>query len=206
MEGASGRRRPALDLTLSQPDRPPMRVGGEEDRPAPARGHVLPVADGCATGTLTVGGKAEKVTGEELAGPAVGHVLGGRGQAAGTGSACRLADGSDLIVYRVKDNQTSKVLRAEALLDKDGKQVVDKAPTFAAGGTWTDPATEDHLPADLEGHPSRPRPPLTVTPAFPDQSIPWSVSAAPSGGRRQRCRHHPQQRGPRRARRCTWAQ
>jgi predicted secreted hydrolase len=109
----------------------------------------------------------------------------------------QLDDGSDLIVYRIKDNQTGRVLRAEAtLLDAAGRQTVDRAPTFVGSGAWTDPATKITYPQVFTitlpstGHR------LVVRPAFPAQTIPvlgigdaiWEgvveVEGTAAGGRR----------------------
>jgi predicted secreted hydrolase len=86
----------------------------------------------------------------------------------------QLNDGSDLIVYQIRDNKTGAIRRREAtLLTRDGKQIVDRAPTFTTlGASYTDPATKITFPQTFRvtlpstGHA------LTFTPAFGGQIIP----------------------------------
>ncbi|HVK04905.1 MAG TPA: lipocalin family protein [Armatimonadaceae bacterium] len=164
----------ALDLTLAQPDRPPMLVGdvGKTGLNRPDDMFYVSLTRMAASGTLTRGEKAEKVTGVGWLDRQWGSswVVGDNGW---DWFGVQLADGSDLIVYRIKDNATGRTLRTEAtLLKPDGVQVVDRDVTFTPRGAWTDPATAIKYPAafgvklNTLGHA------LTMTPAFPDQTIP----------------------------------
>ena len=84
-----------------------------------------------------------------------------------------LSDDSDLIVYRIKDNKTGKVLRAEATLQKaDGSQSVDTAVTFASTGTWKDPTSSITFPEHFAVNLNTLGYKLIFTPAFDAQAIP----------------------------------
>ncbi len=184
-----------LALTLSQPDRPPMLVGGagKTGLGKPDDMFYLSLTRMRSQGTLTRRGKAEKVSGDGWLDRQWGTswVVGDNGW---DWFGLQLSDGSDLIVYRIKDNRSGKVLRAEAtLLDRNGRQVVDKAPTFTPSGAWTDPVSKITYPRAFRvtlpaiGHT------LTITPAFPDQTIPvlgigdaiWEGVVHVSGARRE---------------------
>lgn len=164
----------ALDLTLSQPERPAMLVGGE-GRTGLARPDdmfYVSLTRMRSEGTLTRNGKSETVRGDGWLDRQWGTswVAGDNGW---DWFGVQLSDGSDLIVYRVKDNATGKVLRAEAtLLRADGSQIVDRAPTFAATGRWTDPATGIAYPQVWTVRLPKTGHTLTMTPAFPAQTIP----------------------------------
>lgn len=165
----------SLDLTLSQSnDRPAMLVGGEGKtglrRPDDMYYVCLTRMD--TVGTLVLDGVIEKVTGVGWLDRQWGRswVVENNGW---DWFGVQLSDGSDLIVYRIRDNKTGKILRQEAtLLSQDGKQTVDRSARIRAIGTWTDPVSRNIYPAGFEislptiGHT------LSVTPAFPDQTIP----------------------------------
>ncbi len=125
-----------------------------------------------ATGTLLIDGKREKVTGTGWIDRQWGRswIVGNNGW---DWFGVHLDDGSDLIVYQVKDNTTGKVLRAEAtLLRADGTQTVDKSVTFAPSGEWLDPksgiAFPERFTVTLQniGHT------LNFAPVFDAQAIP----------------------------------
>lgn len=164
----------AVDLTLKQPERPAMLVGGagKTGLGRPDDMFYVSLTRMAVEGTLTVKGKTEKVTGVGWLDRQWGTswVVSDNGW---DWFGVQLDDGSDLIVYRIKDNATGKVLRAEAtLLKADGTQVVDDRVTFTPRGQWADPATKITYPASFDvsletlGHA------LTMTPAFPAQTIP----------------------------------
>ena len=164
-----------LDLTLRQPpERPAMRVGGEGktglNRPDDM--FYVSLTRMQAEGELTRGGMKETVAGDGW----LDRQWGTSWVVQDTGwdwFGLQLSDGSDLIVYRVRDNASGKIRRAEAtLLRPDGTQIVDSAPTFTTRGAYTDPASRITYPQTFlltlpsTGHT------LTITPAFPDQTIP----------------------------------
>lgn len=167
------------DFTLSlrmeqETGRPPMLVGGEGktglNRPDDM--FYVSLTRMTSAGTLTRNGVTEKVTGIAWVDRQWGSswVVGDNGW---DWFGLQLDDGSDLIVYRITDNATGRVLRAEAtLLRKDGTQIVDKAPTFAASGTWTDPVTKIAYPQTFTITMPTAGLSLTATPAFDAQTIP----------------------------------
>ncbi len=165
----------ALNLTLAQPTRPAMLVGGEGktglNRPDDM--FYASLTRMASSGTLTVKGKTEKVTGTGW----LDRQWGGSWVVGDNGwdwFGVQLSDGADLIVYRVKDNKTGKILRAEATLVKaDGTQTVDKAPTFATGGElWRDPVSKISYPRIFRVAMPGAGYNLTFTPAFDAQTIP----------------------------------
>jgi predicted secreted hydrolase len=173
-----------LDLALEQPaDRPPMLVGGT--------GHTgLKRADDMAylsltrmkaSGTLTDGGVVDKVTGTGWLDRQWGTswVVQNNGW---DWFGLQLSDGSDLIVYQVRDNVTGRILRSDAtLLNKEGIQTVDVTPTLTpiVSPTGTGPTA---LYTDLDSHIEFPQAwtltmpklglTLTTQSVFPEQSVP----------------------------------
>jgi len=165
----------ALDLSLAQPTRPAMLVGGEGktglNRPDDM--FYASLTRMASTGTLTIKGKTEKVTGTGW----LDRQWGGSWIVGDNGwdwFGVQLDNGADLIVYRVKDNKTGKILRAEAtLLKPDGTQIVDKKPTFTASGElWRDPASKISYPRVFRVAMPGAGYDLTFTPAFDAQTIP----------------------------------
>lgn len=163
-----------LSLTLTQPSRPAMLVGGEgrTGLVRPDDMYYLSLTRMQASGTLTRGGKTETVSGDGW----LDRQWGSSWVVQDNGwdwFGLQLSDGSDLIVYRIRDNQTGKILRAEAtLLDKDGRQVVDTAPVFAASNHWTDPATKIRYPQAWTIRLPKTGHVLRVAPMFAAQTIP----------------------------------
>lgn len=165
----------SVSLRLSQQaQRPAMLVGGEGktglNRPDDMFYVSLTRMD--AAGTLTVGGRTEKVTGVGWLDRQWGTswVVGDNGW---DWFGLQLDDGTDVIVYRIKDNATGKVLRTEAtLLGKDGRLTVDKNPMFATSGAWTDPETKITYPETFTVTIPAVGMTLTATPAFSEQVIP----------------------------------
>jgi predicted secreted hydrolase len=179
-----------LDLALRQPSRPAMRVGGtgRTGLHRPDDMYYVSLTRMHAQGTLTIGGVVDKVVG-------TGWLDRQWGTSWGVGDngwdwfGLQLDDGSDLIVYRVRDNVTGKILRAEAtLLAADGVETVDSAPVLtptllstptaatvgpgASETVYVDPAT--HIPFPQEWTITLPKIGLTLTTAsaFPDQTMP----------------------------------
>jgi len=151
-----------------------MRVGGEGrtglNRPDDM--YYLSLTRMRTEGTLTFDGKKEKVTGDGWIDRQWGSswVVGDNGW---DWMGLQLDDGSDLIVYRIKDNKTGRILRAEAtLLRADGTQVVDRGATVSGTGSWTDPQTHIAFPQTWTVLLPATRQRFTVIPAFTDQVIP----------------------------------
>lgn len=168
----------SIDLTLTQPatgSRPPMLVGGEGKTglTRPDDMFYVSLTRMNATATLTQKGKTEKATGDGWLDRQWGTswVVGDNGW---DWWGLQLSDGSDLIVYRVKDNKTGKILRAEAtLLKPDGTQIVDTAPTFAADpARWKDPVSGIAYPQKWSVRVPKAGLTLEITPAFASQTIP----------------------------------
>lgn len=165
----------SLDLTLRQPTRPAMLVGGagKTGLARPDDMFYVSLTRMTAGGTLRrKGGKPEAVSGAGW----LDRQWGTSWVVQDTGwdwFGLQLSDGSDLIVYRVKDNATGAIRRSEAtLLRPDGTQVVDSAPVFAPSGAWTDPQSGIVYPAAFRLTLPALGLSLTATPAFPDQTIP----------------------------------
>ena len=169
-----------LDLTLTQePNRPPMLVGGagRTGLKRPDDMAYLSLTHMEAVGTLTQNGVVDKVKGAGW----VDRQWGTSWVAQNNGWdwwGVQLSDGSDLIVYRVKDNVTGKILRAEAtLLRPDGTQIVEKKPAFSvqtgeANARWTDGESGITFPLRWQITLPTLGLTLTTTPAFPEQTIP----------------------------------
>ncbi len=166
----------SASLTFDQPKavRPPMRVGGEGKTGlgSPDDMFYVSLTRPAVRGTLTVGSKTEIVTGN-------GWIdrQWGRSWAVGDNGwdwfGVQLDNGEDLIVYRVKDNSTGKVLRAEAtLLRPDGTQTVDKSVTFTPSGGWLDPKSGITFPQVFAVTMENIGYALTFTPTFDAQAIP----------------------------------
>ena len=171
----------SLDLNLAQTDGlPPMRVGGigRTGLKRPDDMAYLSLTHMNASGTLTQNGVVDTVKG-------IGWVDRQWGtswvpQAGGTGWdwwGVHLSDDSDLIMYRVRNTATGKVLRAEAtLLKKDGTQIVDKTPTFSvvkgSDAYWTDKETGITFPMHWKINLPKLGLTLQSTPAFNNQTIP----------------------------------
>lgn len=165
----------SLDLTLRQPARPPMLVGGagKTGLARPDDMFYVSLTRMAAEGTLRrKGGKPEAVVGSGW----LDRQWGTSWIVQNTGwdwFGLQLSDGSDLIVYRVRDNATGAIRRAEAtLLRPDGTQIVEAAPVFAASGAWKDSQSGIVYPAAFRLTLPALGLTLTTTPAFPDQTIP----------------------------------
>lgn len=140
------------ELTLTQPTRPAMRVGGEgmTGIKQPQDMFYLSLTQMKAEGTLRVGGNSEAVQG-----------VGWLDRQWGTSWVVQnngwdwfglsLDDGSELIAYRVRDNKTQAILQASAtLLRADGTQQVEPAPRFVSSALRKDPQTKLTYPHRFE--------------------------------------------------------
>lgn len=165
-----------LDLTLAQPARPPMRVGGEGktgiDRPDDM--YYLSLTHADATGTLTRGGKTERVTGLGWLDRQWGQTWGVRRSVGWDWFGLHLTDGTDLLLYRLRDTATGKTLRTLATVEApDGTQTTEVPQiTPIEGEIYRDPATKIRYPAAFTLALPQSALTLTVRPAFPDQTIP----------------------------------
>jgi predicted secreted hydrolase len=164
------------DLTLTQPEteRPAMLVGGEGKTglKRPDDMFYVSLTRMGVTGTFTTEGVVEKIKGTGWLDRQWGRswIVEDNGW---DWFGVQLDDGSDLIVYRLRDNKTRKILRAEAtLLTKEGQQIVDKALKMRPIGTWTDPDTDITFPAGFEVTLPATGLTLNVTPTIPEQTIP----------------------------------
>lgn len=166
-----------LNLSLSQKEStPPMLVGGEGKTglARPDDMFYISLTRMDASGDLTMNGKTERVTGIGW----VDRQWGTSWVVQNNGwdwFGLHLDDGSDLIVYRVVDNDTKKILRAEAtLLRPDGTQIVDKIVTITpqSGATYVDKRSGIAYPSRFDIRIKTLGIAITVTPEFPDQTIP----------------------------------
>lgn len=142
----------AIDLTLTQPSHPAMRVGGEgmTGIKQPQDMFYLSLTHMQAEGTLRIGAKSEAVQGAGWLDRQWGTswVVQNNGW---DWFGLALDDGSELIVYRVRDNKTKAILQASAtLLRADGTQVVEPAPRFVSSKPHKDPVTKITYPHHFE--------------------------------------------------------
>ena len=164
----------ALSLTLSQPTRPEMLVGGKgmTGLARPDDMFYVSLTRAQATGELLIGGKREKVAGTGW----IDRQWGSSWVVMDNGwdwFGVQLTNGEDLIVYRVKDTKSGKVLRAEAtLLRADGSQVVDKDVSFVPAGEWLDRQSGIAFPRSFTVAMRNIGYVLKFTPAFDEQAIP----------------------------------
>jgi predicted secreted hydrolase len=139
-----------VNLTLAQPTRPAMLVGGDGKTGVtnPDDMYYLTLSRMETTGTLTRSGVAgvvtEKFTGTGWLDRQWGQSWGVNPNVGWDWFGLRLEDGSDILVYRLRNTRSGKTIQAEAtIIDKDGKQTVDKevviAPTTDSTKTTTDP-------------------------------------------------------------------
>lgn len=166
----------SANLTFDQPkaNRPPMLVGGEGKTGlgSPDDMFYVSLTRPAVRGTLTVDGKTETVTGNGWIDRQWGRswVVGNNGW---DWFGVQLDNGEDLIVYRIKDNTTGRVLRVEAtLLRADGTQTVDKSVTFTPSGEWLDPKSGIAFPQLFTVTMENIGYTLKFTPLFDAQAIP----------------------------------
>jgi predicted secreted hydrolase len=123
-------------------------------------------------GTLTRGGVVEKVTGSGW----LDRQWGSPSYVANHGwdwFGLQLDNGDDLILNRMRDLNTGKVVKVEAtVLTKDRVQTVETPTVYRPTGTWTDPATHITFPAGFTVTLPRSGYTLQMSPAFADQTIP----------------------------------
>ncbi|MES2462941.1 MAG: lipocalin family protein [Armatimonadota bacterium] len=169
-----------VDLTLTQPTRPAMLVGGKGKTGVtkPDDMYYLTLSRMEARGTLArSGGTKEPFTGAGWLDRQWGQTWGVNPNVGWDWFGLRLDDGSDMIVYRLRDTRSGKTIQAEAtIVDKAGKQTVDKAavvtPTTDTSRTATDPLSGVTYPTAFTIRlPSLGRT-FAITADFNDQVIP----------------------------------
>jgi predicted secreted hydrolase len=169
----------ALSLTLSQPTRPEMRVGGDgmTGLARPDDMFYVSLTRTQTTGELLIGGNREKVAGTGW----IDRQWGSSWVVVGNGwdwFGVQLTNGEDLVVYRIKDTKSGKVLRAEAtLLRADGSLVVDKDVSFTPIGKWFDRQSGIAFPRSFMVAMQNIGYELKFTPVFDEQTIPMLGTA-----------------------------
>jgi predicted secreted hydrolase len=169
-----------VSLTLAQPTRPAMLVGGKGKTGVskPDDMYYLTLSRMDVTGTLARnGGAPETFSGAGWLDRQWGQTWGVNPNVGWDWFGLRLDDGSDVLVYRLRDTRTGRTIQAEAtIVDKSGKQTVDKeaavSPTAGSGRSATDPLSGVLYPtAFTVGLPSLGKT-FSVTADFDDQTIP----------------------------------
>lgn len=85
----------------------------------------------------------------------------------------QMDDGSDLILYRLRNNVTNDIVKIEGtVLTKTGETIIEQPTAFRRTGLWTDPKTEIAFPSGFDIVLPKTGYTLSVTPAFPQQTIP----------------------------------
>ncbi len=145
-----------VNLTLAQPTRPAMLVGGAGKTGVanPDDMYYLTLSRMETTGTLKRGsGAPEKITGSGWLDRQWGQSWGINPNVGWDWFGLHLADGSDVLVYRLRNTRSGNTIQASAtLVDKDGKQTVDNAVTVspATGSrSVTDPLSKVVYPTDF---------------------------------------------------------
>ncbi|MDX1932933.1 MAG: lipocalin family protein [Capsulimonadales bacterium] len=165
-----------LDLHLSQPDRPAMLPGGKGHTGIrrPEDFYYLSLTRMEASGTLTGGdGVVEKFAGSGWLDRQWG--LGDFVTTYGWDwFGLQLDNGDDLIIDRIREVGTGKIIRYRAtLLTAEGKQIVETEPEIKrTGEAWRDPVSRIAFPARWEISLPTVGYKLRVTPSFPKQTIP----------------------------------
>ena len=164
-----------LEMTLSQPTRPALLAGSADGSGLLQNAdqmYYLSLTRMDAKGTLTIGGATEKVTG-------IGWIDRQWGSPAYITNfgwdwfGLQLEDGSDLILNRIRDAATGKIVAIQAtILDKDGKQTIEEPANFKPLGTWTDKNNKIAFPAGFAVTLPKSGYTLEMRPAFSDQTIP----------------------------------
>ena len=169
-----------LDLTLAQPTRPAMLVGGQGKTGVtnPDDMYYLTLSHMDATGTLTRRGAAsEKFTGTGWLDRQWGQSWGVNPNVGWDWFGLRLDNGSEVLVYRLRNTRSGKTIQAQAtILDKNGKQTVDTAvtvtPTTDISRMVTDPLSGVVYPTVFTVAVPSLGKTFSVTGDIADQSIP----------------------------------
>jgi predicted secreted hydrolase len=166
----------ALDLDLSQPERPPMLPGGKgyTGIKHPEDFYYLSLTRMKATGTLTSNdGVVEKFTGDGW----LDRQWGSPDFITSYGwdwMGLQLDNGDDLILDRIRELGTGKIVKYRAtLMTKEGKQIVEPNMELKpVGDFWRDPESHISFPSRFEVVLPEIGYKLTVSAMFPDQAIP----------------------------------
>ena len=164
-----------LEMTLSQPTRPAMLAGSADGTGLLQNAdqmYYLSLTRMEAKGVLTIDGATEKVTG-------VGWIDRQWGSPTYIQNygwdwfGLQLEDGSELILNRIRDAVTGKIVAVQAtILDKEGKQTVEEPTVFKPLGEWNDKNTKITFPAGFAVTLPKSGYTLEMRPAFSDQTIP----------------------------------
>lgn len=163
-----------LDLSMKQPERPPMLVGGKGMTGVnrPNEMYYLSLTRMEVEGTLTDDGAELPIKGvgwldRQWGSPEFIQNYGW------DWLGLQMEDGSDLILYRLRKISNGEIVKMEATtLTADGQTIVEKPTLFKRTGTWTDPMTRITFPSTFEISLPTSGYTLTVTPVFAQQTIP----------------------------------
>jgi predicted secreted hydrolase len=145
-----------VNLTLAQPTRPAMLVGGAGKTGVanPDDMYYLTLSRMETTGTLKRGsGAPEKITGSGWLDRQWGQSWGINPNVGWDWFGLHLADGSDVLVYRLRNTRSGNTIQAMAtIVGKDGKQTVDNAVAISpmtGSRSVTDPLSKVVYPTDF---------------------------------------------------------
>jgi predicted secreted hydrolase len=162
-------------LTLSQPVRPPMSVGGSGlvgvDHPEDM--YYLALTHMDAAGTITRAGKTEAVHGRGWLDRQWGRTWGIRRDIGWDWFGLHLTDDSDVIIYRLRNTATGATVQSLATREApDGSQSTETPNVVPDSATYTDPATHIAFPSGFVVTLPAEGLTLHVTPRFAAQVLP----------------------------------
>lgn len=161
-------------LDLTQPTRPALLPGGGGQMRAVQNNglYYLTLSRMDVTGTLTIDGEIENVTGSGW----LDRQWGSPGFIASYGwdwFGVQMDDGSDILMFRIRNLATGKVVRVEATtLTKDGRQIVETPTLYKPSGAYKDDLTGITFPAGFDVSLPKAGYVLNLRPAFAEQTIP----------------------------------
>ncbi|GAB4451292.1 MAG: lipocalin-like domain-containing protein [Armatimonadaceae bacterium] len=163
-----------LELNFSQPERPAMLVGGKgmTGIKRPNDMYYLSLTRMDVQGTISDDGVVRSVKGvgwldRQWGSPEFVQNYGW------DWLGIQMEDGSDMILYRIRDLETGNILKVEGtVLTRDGDTIVDNPSAFRRTGVWTDPQTRITFPSTFDVKLPKTGYDLKVEPIFPEQTIP----------------------------------
>jgi predicted secreted hydrolase len=163
-----------LELALKQPERAQMLVGGKgmTGVKRPDEMYYLSLTRMDVSGTITEDGSVSNVKGvgwldRQWGSPEFVQNYGW------DWLGIQLDDGSDLILYRIRNNSNNDIVKIEGtVLTKDGQTVVEQPTAFRKTGVWTDRSTNITFPAGFDITLPKSGYTLSIAPSFPEQTIP----------------------------------